>query len=533
MSRLPMDSFLPSGALHGPNDHPLSLAGLITSHPSSVISPLSLPRNANQQISYFDDRQLRVGRQPSANAAQAQQGRYLSPHRSPPSSRDQRTASLSPSRQSQQSQNRVGGSNLVSPTLSPLNESAEQASLQLRRVLIQNRRLLENWEAERSHLEANRNRAEEIYKEERAIMDEDRLLWTEKETQYLARIADLEQENAVLRGSLAHVTSHSSRDSAVAGIDGHSERVGISNVKFRALFDSASPIATPTLGLGYTMPESHPFEPLDPRMQGASPQSSTPGDGPESQEIIPSIDVQEVHPDLEGIPLKSTAVKKSTFTDGKPPSPPLSASNATGSNSGSPNSGSRATPAEVTKETLQAPEASRLIMHAGHTPNHSLSTFPTAISTNATNTAGSSGTSTPTHSRSHGEGKGKALAEVEAADGQDLDAADTKASFEPSEGDPELKGPLSLRNQQAFDEIFLGKVADKLQDSIQSDNATPTVLKHDVSEAEPANEPVEPQQTAIVVDHEEDNKAEEPEEVPLKFKSNSNFGAPLGALRGF
>ncbi|KAI0153600.1 hypothetical protein BJ166DRAFT_361910 [Pestalotiopsis sp. NC0098] len=513
MARMPLDSFLPSGALLDPNDHPAAFPGLVSSHQGSVISPLALPRNASQQLSYFDDRQSPAGRYSSASSSQAQQQlqqrQYLSPHRSPPP---------------------VGVSQLISPSLSPLAESGEHtASTQLRRVLIQNRRLLENWEAERAHLEANRSRAEEIYKEERAIMDEDRLIWAEKEAQYLARITDLERENALLRESVARNITSSPH---AVHSPGQSERSG---VKFRPLQDSMSPVATPGLGTGITMPDSRPFEPLDPRMQGSSTQNSTPGDGPVTKEDLPSIDVQEVHPDLEGIPLRPTAVKKSTFTIGKPPSPPLSASNVTGSNpnsnAGSPGSDSgsgsraKATPAEVTQETLQAPAASRLIMHAGHTPNHSLSTFATALSTNATNTAGSSGTSTPTHEPSHAAVKTDATY----TDGQqDPVAEDPQPILEPSEGDVELRGPLSLRNQQAFDEIFLGKVADKLLDSIQSDDATPTVLKHGVDD--PSTLQILP---AARVEEEESKKPEENEDVPLKFKSNSNFGAPLGALPGF
>lgn len=417
---------------------------------------------------------------------------------------------------------------MLSPTLSPLNDSAEQMSLHLRRVLIQNRRLLENWEAERAHLEANRARAEEIYREERGIMDEDRMLWAEQEAQYISRIADLERENAALRGFASRIPSLNSRDSSTIGTSQTRP-----TVLFAMSLDSASNNITPNHGLGHTMPESHPFEPLDPRMQGVSPQTSTPGDGPAIQENTPSIDVQEVHPDLEGIPLKSTAVKKSTFTDGKPPSPPLSASNVTGSNSnlGSPNSrSSKATPAEVTIETLQAPEASRLVMHAGHTPNHSMSTFSTAIFTNASNTAGSSGTSTPIHSQRYPT-RDAILAEVEASntDGpHTMGIGLPEVTFKPSEHDPELKGPLSLRNQPAFDEIFLAKVGDKLQDSIQTDDATPTVLKHGGCELEG----LQPHETATV-DQVEGSKTEEHEDVPLKFKFNSNFGAPLGAMHGF
>jgi hypothetical protein len=445
--------------------------------------------------------------------------------------RDPRSTSLSPTHQFQQpGQYQTGTPSITSPPFVSAPESPEHANQHLRRVLLQNRRLLENWEAERAHLEANRARAEEIYKEERAIMDEDRLIWAEKEAHYLTKIGELERENASLRDSAAKFSSRGSQDSAIAGVDDNSLGVNNRPALVRTASDSISPGTTPTPGLGHTMPESHPFEPLDPRMQGSSPQNSSPGDGPTSQERIPSIDVQEVHPDLEGIPLRSTAVKKSTFTDGRLSSPPLSGCNPSGSNSDDTSPGSRKTsPAELTKETLEAPEASRLTLHAGHTPNHSISAFDTAASTIATNTAGSSGTTTPTRGQEFGG---------EPANQHDVDVEDPEALLIPSEGDHKLSGPLSLRNQLAFDEIFLGRVADKLMDSIRSDDATPTVLKNDLDEAEAGlADPRATDGAADVADSTTDSEMspppEEAGEIQLKFRKNSNFGAPLGSMQCF
>ncbi|KAI0130563.1 hypothetical protein BJ170DRAFT_319084 [Xylariales sp. AK1849] len=583
MPRLPPDSFLPSGALLEPNDHHLSFVGLIsgpTSHPNSVISPLALPRNTSQ-LSYFDDHQLASlppprYRHPSAASGVSQpqtQRRYLSPHRSPPTTRDQRSTSLSPTRrQNQQNLNWIVGSGVTSPSLTPTDPSIatspEQTNLQLRRVTIQNRRLLENWEAERAHLEANRARAEEIYKEERAIMDEERLLWAQKEDQYVCRMSALEQENIALREFIQRqsgvdspdLSTRSARDSAVGGLRGNSSesvdkvsnpaKIDLTAVRFRSGTDSMSPGSTPVPGLGQTMPVSRPFVPLDPRMQSGSPQTSSPGEGPTSQEIIPSIDVQEVHPGLEGIPLKATAVKKSTFTDGKPSSPLLPASkqpSPTGSNQDSPTSRYRTSPAELTKEALQAPEEFRLKLHAGHTPNHSLSNFkPTPIPTDTSNTADSSGAATPTREPlgqrepnvSQADTKGKVIAQPGVQpesfnhDGQPEEPG-TEALLEPSDNDRELSGPLSLRNRPAHDEIFLEKVDGKLIDSLKIDNATPTVLKSGNIEPEVGPAQSQPAAFAPAVgtdDGDESSKNDEAGEIPLRFKNNSNFGAPLGTI---
>lgn len=526
MARLTPDSFLPSGALPDPNEPTLSYASLAV-HPSSVISPPALPRSA-AQLSPIDVRR-QLGQHSAASSAQSDQHRHLSPGRSPPAASDPRSASLSPTYHFQQpSPYPPSGLGITSPGIASVTESPEHTGQHLRRVLLQNRRLLENWEAERTHLEANRARAEEIYKEERAIMDEDRLLWAERETRYMAKIGELERENATLRDAVAKFSARGSQDSAVAGVS-DSGLASISRpAPVRSVSDSVSPGTISVLGLGHTMPESRPFEPLDPRMQGTSPQTQSPGDGPSCDKRIPPIDIQEVHPDLEGIPLNPTAVKKPTFTDGKPPSPPPSGANPTGSNSDEDSPGSRRTsPKELTKETMQAPEASRLIMHAGHTPNHSMSTFDTAASTIATNTADSSGASTPTHV-------------LDPTHQHYGNLEDPEALLKPSDDDHELSGPLSLRNQQAFDEIFLGKVADKLMDSIRSDDATPTVLKNDADEAEAA--PAEPQAAAPAADGasdpvDDDSKASPPAaeagEVPLRFKKSSNFGAPLGSMWSF
>ncbi|ORY60625.1 uncharacterized protein BCR38DRAFT_349544 [Pseudomassariella vexata] len=542
---------------------------LVNGHPSSFISPLALP--VANQTPYFDESQLsslppgnhmhpsNVKNKAQRTLPQSQQ-HHLAPRRNPPNVREQRAASLSPSRY--QEQTRTAGSRVTSPSLLPVNgnsllSSPEQISsqviaLQLRRVTLQNRRLLENWEAERAHLEANRARAEEIYKEERAMMDDDRLIWAREEDQLLARIRQLEQENTELRTKVDQLTRGSGGAAPLGrGTDGaldpatHAGGVGfagnaastanvhVPTVMFRSPPDGVSP------GPGMTAPESHPFVPLDPRMQSASPGAGSAESCSPVQERIPSIDVHELIPELEGIRIKGSAVQKVTFTDGASSVSPLAGSkkpSPVGSNNDSPSSRSKSSPAELTKEALQAPANDRLTMHAGHTPNHSLSCFPTVVSTEANNTAGSSGTSTPIRqptSKGLQVGDDGASAANADVNGQhDGGSEDALPPLRPSDGDAELKGPLMIRNMPQHDEIFLHKLDEQLQTSLKEDNATPTVLKNGIDETH--TRPLVPQQSLVsgadgTVEKELNQEENDMAEIPLRFKSSNNFGRPLGS----
>jgi hypothetical protein len=120
--------------------------------------------------------------------------------------------------------------------------------------------------------------------------------------------------------------------------------------------------------------------------------------------------------------------------------------------------------------------------------------------------------------------------------------------FEPA-GDPELKGPLMVRNMPAHDEIFFQKLSDRLEEVCKDDSAAlPAVLK----DSEPADKAANPTRrsktraesqpgpqndTAGSDAGSEDSKSspksgeEEGFDVPLKFKKRMNFGAPFGEFR--
>ena len=527
MSRLPSDSFLPTGGMHfspTPNDrsfsHVFSTASTSTTSSAQIngrstsgISPLSLP-HALDQISYLDE----LAVLPHSN-------HHRSQRRGQSSTRDQqRQASLSPTKQ-------LATSDSTSPSIHPLSSpsqsvSPERSSVpalthQLKRVVLQNRRLLENWEAERTHLEANRARAEEVYKEEREIMDEERVIWQEEKAQIenellewkrRAEVAESERDNArkevdalrkqcdiyrrLASSSPSGRASGSSAGTPVATGSGSSSSAGdrLTSVQFKDPISGLSPLTGPPFsghGRGTTMPESKPFEPLDPRMQSASSTTS-----PQSveQDRIPSINISEVIPGLEGIRVKRPALERSTFTD--------DTVSSSSSKSDSSSSKSRSNPAQMTKQALEAPETSRLTLHAGHTPNHSisLSRLQTVESTRAANTADSSGAATPTQELVEPalgseqpalEDAGVLPAPVLEDTEQD---EEPMGYMDPSEGDRPLEGPLQLRNRPASDEPFLRRLSDKLEDFIRSNDTTPTVLRATGVVSPPAQSP--PQQAA-------------------------------------
>src|SRR5262245_5527706 len=186
MTKLPSDSFLPSGALD--SEARISFNGQAGSGDSAgpVVSPLSTARKASQ-FSYFDMQPnaafLASGSKPySPIPPGSVPNPYLSPQAVPMQSQVQRPASLSPTRRGNgfghdvsQHRQMPFPTSIPGPihpgNLAPRSISADAASTSsaatIRRLAAQNGLIREAWEAERRYLEANRSRAEEVYKEER------------------------------------------------------------------------------------------------------------------------------------------------------------------------------------------------------------------------------------------------------------------------------------------------------------------------------------------------------------------------------
>ncbi|KAI1131014.1 hypothetical protein F5Y10DRAFT_262576 [Nemania abortiva] len=554
MTRLPSNSFLPSGGIDC-FDRSMAPIPHLGGQSDSLIPPFSLPHSIKQP--YFDApnniKSPPVNHaSPSSLPAASNSRQYLSPENHNLSTSPRGTANP--------------GSSITSPSMDPFNPGAASPfghlSPQTTATLLQrrdeyNRRLLENWQAERVHLEASRARAEEMFREERSMMDEERLIWAELKTKLENEIIHWKEKVMAAETQLAKMLnirrngeakSGRTLDGAVDGAAG-SRRLGSSispgtggpsTSSFLTPSDGISPSSLPS-GRGSTIPESNPFVPLDPRMQSASADVMI---SRKEQERVPSIDVNQVIPGLEGIRLRAPAIQKSTFNDEKLASPLVTPDKGSPSNSkkGLAESQSKVSIAVMTQETLKAPEDHRRKMHAGHTPNHSMSfsSLPTVDST-AGNTAGSSGSSTPTNpneskttqvDEARNRGEPWRLPNIDEDHSTSQHFSDDRilsdeTIFEPSDDDPALKGPLCLKNRPAADEIFLRRLSDKLEE-VKATEATPSVL-NETTISEPT---IDPPQASDQTDgsHEEDTLEEVEEDIPLRLRKSSNFGQPLGHM---
>ena len=485
-----------------------------------------------------------------------------------------------------------GASTLYRSVSADAAGSPPQAANHLvQRLAQQNALIREAWEAERNYLEANRHRVEEVYQEERIIMEEVRESWenekaamTHQMQTLKERIQRLEGENAALKGLVGHGVQlpgvmspqASQREGSVdASVDGPPSSIsapvpipphqastsadasclppGLEGAARRPHFASpGSSKPSPT-----SQPENSPFIPLDPRMQTQSPNpkdflapSKEEQEGP-----VPVIDVNQLDPKLEGISLKAPAVQKATF-DSNLASPTMSPPIATDSQK--PNIAATSTTAapglvrrtsskDRTIQALHAEESRRLTMHAGHTPNHSLSLFPT-MSVVEGSTAGQSDRQTPVvesadphKEHGHEDATDEELSKIEKLPPAEVDEGDVEEQFEPVD-DVKLKGPLMIKNIPAQDEIFFDRLNKKLEPISQGGrDALPTVMRTSSGEnpdAGPSHVVSQGHHVGpIGGDASHDNEDVDSlvsgqkrleADIPLKIKTTTNFGAPFG-----
>ncbi|KJZ79336.1 hypothetical protein HIM_01487 [Hirsutella minnesotensis 3608] len=489
--------------------------------------------------------------------------------------------------------------------------------------------LLQSWMSDRESSRTAKLQTEQDLHRARSAMDNQREQWLsdraalERHMESLrAQVLHLEKENAALRayahgkdkgngapspptgqqlgrapGSLPGNTclSDSEEPAAVSLSSNPSQQSGSS----RAYIFSPPPglecaprrhhIATP--GSSRTSPSGPPapshVTPLDPRSQ---PQHSPPVDfmdplAENAKAPAPIIDVQEIDPKLEGIPIKAKAVHRSTFTSAthQPSLSTLHHNDAGGDVTAirparhsiatqgllmdRNGRGWRAPRRDQTMQALSAEESRRLTMHAGHTPNHSLSLLPTTITAGGESIGDDSARDTPS-TEAHLLPSDAAMCRdptTTHADGPDahteLDVDDSRrihehindgndGTLEPQD-DVALKGPLMVKNIPAQDDVFFAKLDEKLESVVSGEDALPSVLRASGSETgeacEPHHSPEQPRhpEAAPLVgadgghdfgstresdgDEESDNKDIEPE-VPLKMKKTQNFGAPFGFM---
>lgn len=270
---------------------------------------------------------------------------------------------------------------------------------------------------------------------------------------------------------------------------------------------------------------------------------------------IETIDISHIQPELEGVPIKASAVDpvfaarvlSPVRTPAKlsPNGVPIKPADVTkyiqqaGSAVTSPRSG-KLDAAEV-RATLKEPENRRLTLYAGHTPNHSLSMFEFV----------ESGGVTPTQTRADGthvfpENPSELphpvdpihpmfeMGEEQAVVSEDFD---DMHEYGPGEGDRELQGPLGLINESATDDFFLTKLTEKLEEVSKSGGASPderSVTSSDSRSLSPVDERGRRRNKGGLRKLDEAEEGEEAEVdvdvPPLRLKPSSNFGRPLGSM---
>ncbi|KAF4582980.1 tho complex subunit 7 domain-containing protein [Ophiocordyceps camponoti-floridani] len=274
--------------------------------------------------------------------------------------------------------------------------------------------------------------------------------------------------------------------------------------------------------------------------------------------VVPVIDVHELDPNLDGIPIKANAVQKWTFSSA--PNQRHSASPGRGVGTyrvrrqlGAQNrrsvdrgriSRDRQTSRDQTLQVLAVEESRRLTMHAGHTPNHSISILPPLTVVGGESDG-------PTHSldrqadmEASRVGGKEATQKQPPDDDDDGDDDDDQHDQHEEEvvaddghldQDKPLRGPLMVKNIPAQDDLFFAQLDQKLESVMKSgQDSLPSVLRTP-SPAEPAvhgclrldgahHEPEDDVDDGAVADDEDI----EPD-VPLRLRSTANFGAPFGS----
>jgi hypothetical protein len=183
---------------------------------------------------------------------------------------------------------------------------------------------------------------------------------------------------------------------------------------------------------------------------------------------------------------------------------------------------------EKEKKTLEVvfqPENRRLTMHAGHTPNHSITKFAFLAD------GSESGNATPTQEHPGQEqNRDPQQRRSSLAPGHEnlaqppREESHQEHEHDHDQGDRELSGPLGLTNEATKDDAFLAQLTEKLEEARKSSDPSPSSessSSQDRSLSPRKRQPVEES------GGEEDDKDEGP---PLRLRPSFNFGRPMGSM---
>lgn len=411
------------------------------------------------------------------------------------------------------------------------------------------KRQREQFLGEKAHMEADRARAEEVMAEERTLWDKERAFYEE-------RIAELEAQLAAFTGpsqrSAVSATTSPPVDAAQKAPVQQCPSIASDPTTSRGS-NLGSPLSRTVTQESGRNPDGSPFYAPAPRHPSRTFESTstidqrvddmfTPHETPlrvtskelsesdfqkspdsgeqfsprEDTVIGDSIDISLIQPELEGVPIKSSAVAPTFAAQIRSPSgttmspskfspdiaPPARPSQSYDRHS--PTLGPR-----KTKEIIKQPEGRRLTMHAGHTPSHSVIHFD----------LGDSGVTTPKTS----------------APGPESIATVVEQDESPTE-DPELSGPLGLTNEAPEDKQFLAALTSKLEEVAESER-TEKLDEQELSDGQVLQNALRAIGRVNGTRRDDDEEGEglvavaSTDDIPmLKLKQTPNFGRPLGSL---
>ncbi|KAI9641653.1 hypothetical protein NHQ30_009508 [Ciborinia camelliae] len=444
----------------------------------------------------------------------------------------------------------------------------DQYESEIAHITADRQRAMEVIEGERAHIAADRKRAMEVIAEERELWDKERGL-------LVARIRDLEAKLAS-KGETVPPVGVFNLELANIGFN----PAGVSNIKghAKANLSPAGSGSTESKKSSHGHPEikqesgrnadGSPFYAPAPKnptrtfstdsdtlrvedihapgptiiqvtqeltpsdfvgsSQHVSPEVSVPNHSgvhwEAESDIIggSSIDISRIAPDLEGVPIRASAVD------------PVFVAQVLSPRSSSPGSSPSNKPPgrdvglSLGKAHLE-PESKRLTMYAGHTPNHSISRFADLVSGEDETPRGFDGTFDR-----------NSLVPIPDENGVERCALDRLQPDDDEEEvhDRPLTGQLGLTNVPARDETFLEALGKRLEEVKNSRPASKdTSPSASVGSLSPVLEMKRPGGRGIggggegkqCADEERDYEdQDEAMDVTLKLKPSLNFGRPMG-----
>ncbi|SZF01792.1 unnamed protein product [Blumeria hordei] len=388
------------------------------------------------------------------------------------------------------------------------------------RVYVQ--QLRTQFQGERAHMRADRDRAEEIMAGEQDLWDRERELWNTERKALKIRIVELEAQlqavtNMEPSNSQPSSSTRPSFTSSALNME-LATSTRIPQESGRNLdgspFYAPAPL-NPTRTFGTKGAADVPVEEVAAIYDGKIQPSGSihpinPNLTKESLDTMSDvIESSRKYTEVDGVAIRNPTTSRSFMTNSL--SSVLESANISQLKSG-------ITPTEFAQKSKDQrerietiiplvaaqPENKRLTLFAGHTPNHSVTKFDLAESEAVS----------PANTRKDSTDKHKHITQ---ANSKEIESGSKSSSEDSDDGDREFSGPLGLINEKVQDDLFLSQLTKKLAkeakkkddhsyDSVLSSNL---VSQADISSSTP------------------DQKDEGPK---LRMKPSMNFGRPFGSM---